>query len=802
MVKFTKAAVEQMQLDLHATSAQISWSLSSFIVIQGLMPLVWSAISEMKGRKVVYIISLALFTMASIVVATSRHVALVIGFRCLQGAGSSAVMNIGAATLADLFEPSERGTKMGMYYIAYLIGPSIGPVLGGVLSAELGWRAIFWFLTIFSGTVCLCFVIFFRDTFRKERSLTYQNLLQKQLEKAEVKREELKSDNKKDAPDIEKGTVTPEVTVTVTFRDVNPAKVLIVVLSCLNNIVTFIASGLFFALGYLVPYTTSRLLGLHYNYDPLIIGFIVVSYGVGSVAGSLLGGRFSDYELARLKAANGNVGQPEMRLKSATYSAFLLPAFVLAFGWICEQRLHVAAICVMLFFCGFLSIWTYASILAYIVDCNPGRSSAAVATNSAFRGISAFIAIEIAVPLQDGLGDGWTYTLWAALMMIGGVLVLLVAYSGEGWRQNAEKDNTDRCSGAGVTAASSSFLFYLPKSKRLRKRWAKHHYGVAHDVILMTPRPWEMSPSSTTSADVFSGHSGHLTNSQQEALEGFKANLLKSELYTAPTDAATASHDDPTLLRFLRARGFALGPAHKQFSDTERWRKEHDVVELYRTFDPVEFEAAKRFYPRWTGRRDKNGIPLYVYRLASLAPLQKELDEVAPQRRYQRIIALYECMVRFAFPLCSSLPHPSPSTPITSATSIIDLEHVAIGSMWHLRSHLAEASRLATANYPETLNTIVIVNSPSFFSTIWGWIKGWFDEGTRKKIHVLGKDPGPTLRDLVHIQDLPKPYGGELEWKFEDEPNLDDAAQTALGGTMPKGPVIFVEGAVVKLSRQ
>lgn len=46
------AAVQEMEADLPATSAQFSLSLSIFILIQGLMPLVWSAISEVKGRKV------------------------------------------------------------------------------------------------------------------------------------------------------------------------------------------------------------------------------------------------------------------------------------------------------------------------------------------------------------------------------------------------------------------------------------------------------------------------------------------------------------------------------------------------------------------------------------------------------------------------------------------------------------------------------------------------------------------------------------------------------------------------------
>lgn len=57
--------------------------------------------------------------------------------------------------------------------------------------------------------------------------------------------------------------------------------------------------------------------------------------------------------------------------------------------------------------------------------------------------------------------------------------------------------------------------------------------------------------------------------------------------------------------RFLRARRFDPQKALKQFQDAELWRKKHRVDWLYATFDPVEFEDSRRFYPRWTGRRDK-----------------------------------------------------------------------------------------------------------------------------------------------------------------------------------------------------
>lgn len=121
-------------------------------------------------------------------------------------------------------------------------------------------------------------------------------------------------------------------------------------------------------------------------------------------------------------------------------------------------------------------------------------------------------------------------------------------------------------------------------------------------------------------------------------------------------------------------------------------------------------------------------------------PLQKELNKVPPERRYQRMcvrvslvrysltrssdrVVLYEAMTRMVLRFCSFLPHSTAPTPISSVTTIIDLDQVSLTSMWTWRKHLQEASTLATANYPETLSTIVVVNSPPFFPTVWGWIK-------------------------------------------------------------------------------
>ena len=79
----------------------------------------------------------------------------------------------------------------------------------------------------------------------------------------------------------------------------------------------------------------------------------------------------------------------------------------------------------------------YSSTLAYIVDANIGRSSTAVATNSSFRGLGGFIAAEIAAPLQDSIGDGGLYTMWAGLMVLSELILLLALWKGGKWREMA-----------------------------------------------------------------------------------------------------------------------------------------------------------------------------------------------------------------------------------------------------------------------------------------------------------------------------------------------------------------------------
>jgi len=87
---------------------------------------------------------------------------------------------------------------------------------------------------------------------------------------------------------------------------------------------------------------------------------------------------------------------------------------------------------------------------------------------------------------------------------------------------------------------------------------------------------------------------------------------------------------------------------------------------------------------------------------------------------------------------------------------------------------MQDASLLATAHYPETLDRIFLIGAPSFFPTVWGWVKRWFDPITVSKIFILSAaNTKSTLLEYIDEENIPIKYGGKLDFKFGDMPMLE-----------------------------
>ncbi|CBX98363.1 hypothetical protein IAQ61_010461 [Plenodomus lingam] len=311
------------------------------------------------------------------------------------------------------------------------------------------------------------------------------------------------------------------------------------------------------------------------------------------------------------------------------------------------------------------------------------------------------------------------------------------------------------------------------------------------------------------------GHLSHLTAAQQEQLEIFKKIAQEQKYYIAANGATQASHDDETMLRFLRARRFVPQEAFKQFKNTEDWRKENRLSDIFNNIEVDEYEQTRRLYPQWLGRRDKRGIPLFLFEVAPLnskniAAYEKDLAKsktTIPNvaTKNVRLFALYESLTRFVTPLCSMVPRLHPETPISQSNNIVDISGVGLKQFWNLKGHMQDASVLATAHYPETLDRIFIVGAPSFFPTVWGWVKRWFDPITVSKIFILSPATVyQTLSQYIDHENIPKKYGGGLDFECGSMPNLEPAIEKQMRwenpsmqhgrNTFPIGPIKWEEG--------
>lgn len=275
-------------------------------------------------------------------------------------------------------------------------------------------------------------------------------------------------------------------------------------------------------------------------------------------------------------------------------------------------------------------------------------------------------------------------------------------------------------------------------------------------------------PPTITEKDPLSGRVGHLSVEQAQTLAKFKTELeadgffkegtgqVKADIYGGGLTGA--SHDDATLLRFLRARKFDLAKSKLMFTDCEKWRKEFKVDELYNTFEYPEKKEVDAIYPQFYHKTDKDGRPIYIEQLGKL-DLTKLYKVTTPERQLQRLVVEYERFLRDRLPVCSV----QEGKLVETSCTIMDLSGVGLSQFWKVKNYVQQASHLSQNYYPETMGKFYIINAPYLFSTVWSLVKPWLDEVTVKKISILDSSFHKTLLEQIPAESLPKTLKGTCE---------------------------------------
>ncbi len=125
--------------DLHV----MQWVITAYMLAQAAVIPLSGWLSDRFGAKTIYIVSLVLFTLGSMLCAIAQSGEMLIVFRILQGLGGGMLMPIGMSFIYRLAPPDKRGAVMGAFGIPILLAPALGPVLSGWLVQYADWRFIF-----------------------------------------------------------------------------------------------------------------------------------------------------------------------------------------------------------------------------------------------------------------------------------------------------------------------------------------------------------------------------------------------------------------------------------------------------------------------------------------------------------------------------------------------------------------------------------------------------------------------------------------------------------------------------------
>ncbi len=152
-------ALPHMQAATSASREQITWVLTSYIVMVATFTPLTGWLAGRFGRKRLFITSVVGFTLASALCGLAANFDQLIAFRLLQGIMGSALLPMSQAILLDINPPERHGSAMAVWGLGAIMGPIIGPVAGGWLTQSLSWRWIF-FINLPIGAIALVGLLF------------------------------------------------------------------------------------------------------------------------------------------------------------------------------------------------------------------------------------------------------------------------------------------------------------------------------------------------------------------------------------------------------------------------------------------------------------------------------------------------------------------------------------------------------------------------------------------------------------------------------------------------------------------
>jgi MFS transporter, DHA2 family, multidrug resistance protein len=137
-------ALPYMQGSVSASQDEIAWVLTSYIVAAAIMTPPTGYLTSRFGLKRLFLVSIAGFTVSSVLCGMAQSLVQIVLFRILQGLFGAALVPLSQTVLMNINPKERQGSAIALWGVAVMAGPVLGPVLGGWLTQAFSWRYVFY----------------------------------------------------------------------------------------------------------------------------------------------------------------------------------------------------------------------------------------------------------------------------------------------------------------------------------------------------------------------------------------------------------------------------------------------------------------------------------------------------------------------------------------------------------------------------------------------------------------------------------------------------------------------------------
>jgi len=375
---------------------------SGFVLGFVVGPLLWAPMSEVFGRRNLFLFTYFFFTVFNGVVVASQNVWTLIILRFFAGTfGSSPLTNAGG-TVADVFNAQQRGLGMAIFASAPFLGPAVGPIIGGFVGETVGWRWVAALIALFSALLTVVGFFAIPETYAPVLLKRRAEALSKATGK-EYRSVHEKSGRVSIGSLFKTALSRPWVLL---FRE--PIVFLL-------SLYLAIVYGTLYMLFGAFPIVFQQTRG----WSPGVSGLAFLGVLVGFMLALVYTIFVENPRYSKKLEQQGGWLAPEQRLQPAIIGGILLPIGLFSFAWTAAPASLpwiAPIICSAPFGCGMVLV--FLSCFNYLIDSYLLYAASVLAANSVLRSLFGVVFPLFVGPMYQNLGINWASTLVAFLALM------------------------------------------------------------------------------------------------------------------------------------------------------------------------------------------------------------------------------------------------------------------------------------------------------------------------------------------------------------------------------------------------